>query len=166
MCSSDLLITFLILVILVLITPLSCLAPPPSDILLVTLSSVTIETKSGCKTMTRVKDAFTHADQLSPYFPRTHTHTHAHITVVAWLRQREKERERTVEISHHVEVRADLHSPGQVPHNTIPIMPGREEDSGIEGVGLQDKHFILVALYGHQETSSRSEEHTSELQSR
>lgn len=37
-------------------------------------------------------------------------------------RQRDKETEAGQE-SHHVEIGADFDSSGQVPHNTIPIMP-------------------------------------------
>lgn len=49
--------------------------------------------------------------------------------------------------THHVEIGADFDSSGQVPHYAIPIMSCREKDSGIKGVGLQNKHFILVTLY-------------------
>lgn len=49
--------------------------------------------------------------------------------------------------THHVEIGADFDSSGQVPHYAIPIMSCREKDSGIKGVGLQNKHFILMTLY-------------------
>lgn len=48
--------------------------------------------------------------------------------------------------AHHVEIGADFDSSGQVPNDAIPIMSCREKDSGIEGVGLQNKHFILMTL--------------------
>lgn len=48
--------------------------------------------------------------------------------------------------THHVEIGADFDSSGQVPHNAIPIMPRGEKDSWIEGVWLQNKHFVLVTL--------------------
>lgn len=48
--------------------------------------------------------------------------------------------------SHHVEVRADLHSSGQVPHDAIPVMTRWEKDSWIEGVRLQNKHLVLMTL--------------------
>ncbi len=38
------------------------------------------------------------------------------------MRQRDREVQGSQE-SHHVEIGADLHSSGQVPHNAIPIMP-------------------------------------------
>lgn len=60
-------------------------------------------------------------------------------------RQRDKETEAGQE-SHHVEIGADFDSSGQVPHNTIPIMPRWEKDSWIKGVWLQNKHFVLMAL--------------------
>lgn len=49
--------------------------------------------------------------------------------------------------THHVEIGADFDSSGQVPHYAIPIVSCREKDSGIKGVGLQNKHFILMTLY-------------------
>lgn len=48
--------------------------------------------------------------------------------------------------AHHVEIGADFGSSGQVPHDAIPIMSCREKDSGIKGVGLQNKHLILMTL--------------------
>lgn len=48
--------------------------------------------------------------------------------------------------AYHVEIGANFDSSGQVPNYAIPIMSCREKDSGIEGVGLQNKHFILMTL--------------------
>lgn len=50
------------------------------------------------------------------------------------------------EKSHHVEIGADFDSSGQVPHDAIPIMSCWEKDSGIKGVGFQNKNFILMTL--------------------
>lgn len=49
-------------------------------------------------------------------------------------------------VSYHVEVGADFDSPGQVPHDGVPVMAGREQDSGIERMRLQHKHLVLVSL--------------------
>lgn len=48
--------------------------------------------------------------------------------------------------TNHVKIRADLDSSLQVPHNAVPIMPGREKNPWIKGMWLQDEHFILVTL--------------------
>lgn len=58
-----------------------------------------------------------------------------------------KKKTRLSQNTHHVEIGADFDSSGQVPHYAIPIMSCRKKDSGIEGVGLQNKHFILMTLY-------------------
>lgn len=47
---------------------------------------------------------------------------------------------------YHVEVVLGLDSPQQIPDEDATVVAGREDDPGIEGVGLQDKHLRLVAL--------------------
>lgn len=34
----------------------------------------------------------------------------------------------------------------QVPNEDVPIVAGRQDDAGIEGVGLQHKHLGLMSL--------------------
>lgn len=47
---------------------------------------------------------------------------------------------------YHVEVVLCVPSPQQVPDEDVPVMAGRQDDPGVEGVRLQDKHLGLVAL--------------------
>lgn len=48
--------------------------------------------------------------------------------------------------NYHVEVGAYFNSSCQVPHNSIAVVASGEQHSGIEGVWLQHKHLVLVAL--------------------
>lgn len=52
----------------------------------------------------------------------------------------------TVGYNYHVEVGAYFNSSCQVPHNSIAVVASGEQHSGIEGVWLQHKHLVLVAL--------------------
>lgn len=47
---------------------------------------------------------------------------------------------------YHVEVMLCVRAALQVPDEDVPVVAGRQDDAGVEGVRLQHKHLGLVAL--------------------
>lgn len=47
---------------------------------------------------------------------------------------------------YHVEVVLSACSSQQIPYEDAPVVTGRQDDSGIEGVGLKDEHLRLMTL--------------------
>ena len=58
---------------------------------------------------------------------------------------------------YHVEVMLRLDSSLQVPDEDTAVVAGGEDDPGVKGMGLQDKHLRLVAL---QEKPARGAQNT------
>ena len=55
---------------------------------------------------------------------------------------------------YHVEEVPDPGSSAQVPDVDVPVVAGGEHDAGVEGVGLQHKHLVIVTL-GDRGTRTR-----------
>lgn len=48
--------------------------------------------------------------------------------------------------AYHVEVVLCVCPSQQIPYEDVPVVAGRQDDPGVKGVWLQDKHLSLMAL--------------------